>query len=126
MSSRNQSVGPRDSGGPQSSSSPGPNGKATAAPAKLTQRQDDGVELKNIRAEDELKTPLPIEEDIMQLARLGEIGAIQKLFESGKYHARYEDEEGITPLHVCLCPRRLSVDFTHNLQTYPIPPERAT
>ena len=44
---------------------------------------------------------LPVEEDIMQLARLGEIRAIQKLFDSGKYDATYRDEQGITPLHVC-------------------------
>jgi hypothetical protein len=43
---------------------------------------------------------LPVEEDIMQLARLGEIGAIQKLFDSGKFDATYKDEQGITPLHV--------------------------
>ncbi|KAH7382531.1 AFG1-like ATPase-domain-containing protein [Phaeosphaeria sp. MPI-PUGE-AT-0046c] len=42
---------------------------------------------------------LPVEEDIMQLARLGEIGAIQKLFDSGKFDATYKDEQGITPLH---------------------------
>ncbi|KAH9868883.1 hypothetical protein J1614_007958 [Plenodomus biglobosus] len=42
---------------------------------------------------------LPIEEDIMQLARLGEIGAIQKLFDSGRFDATYKDEQGITPLH---------------------------
>jgi len=36
----------------------------------------------------------------MQLARLGEIGAIQKLFASGKFDANYADAEGITPLHV--------------------------
>lgn len=53
---------------------------------------------------------LPLEEDLMQLARLGEIGAIQKLFDSGKYDATYQDEQGITPLHVrilghllCMC-----------------------
>ncbi|KIW05991.1 uncharacterized protein PV09_03175 [Verruconis gallopava] len=45
------------------------------------------------------KPPLPVEEDIMQLARLGEIGAIQRLFDSGKYDATYADEQGITPLH---------------------------
>ncbi|KAF2124991.1 hypothetical protein P153DRAFT_300548 [Dothidotthia symphoricarpi CBS 119687] len=45
------------------------------------------------------KPSLPLEEDIMQLARLGEIGAIQKLFDSGKYDATYKDEQGITPLH---------------------------
>jgi hypothetical protein len=46
------------------------------------------------------KPSLPLEEDIMQLARLGEIAAIQKLFDSGKYDATYKDEQGITPLHV--------------------------
>ncbi|XP_014553052.1 hypothetical protein COCVIDRAFT_108672 [Bipolaris victoriae FI3] len=45
------------------------------------------------------KPTLPVEEDLMQLARLGEIGAIQKLFDSGKYDATYKDEQGITPLH---------------------------
>lgn len=46
------------------------------------------------------KSNVPLEEDIMQLARLGEIAAIQKLFDSGKYDATYKDEQGITPLHV--------------------------
>jgi hypothetical protein len=46
------------------------------------------------------KPSLPVEEDIMQLARLGEIGAIQKLFDTGKFDATYKDEQGITPLHV--------------------------
>lgn len=57
---------------------------------------------------DEVKAPLPVEEDIMQLARLGEVAAVQKLFESKKFNAKYKDEEGITPLHVCshyaVCP----------------------
>lgn len=43
-----------------------------------------------------------LEMDIMQLARLGEIAAIKKLFDSGKYDISYRDEEGITPLHVRL------------------------
>ena len=46
------------------------------------------------------KPSLPVEEDIMQLARLGEIAAIQKLFDGGKFDATYKDEQGITPLHV--------------------------
>lgn len=46
------------------------------------------------------KPLLPIEEDIMQLARLGEIGAIQKLFDRGVCDVQYKDEQGITPLHV--------------------------
>lgn len=45
---------------------------------------------------------LPVEEDLMQLARLGEIGAIQKLFDTGRYDATYRDDQGITPLHVRL------------------------
>lgn len=52
------------------------------------------------------KPTLPVEEDLMQLARLGEIGAIQKLFDSGKYDATYKDEQGITPLHVRIIHQR--------------------
>lgn len=43
---------------------------------------------------------MPIEEDLMGLARLGELRAIQKLFDSGKYNANSADEQGITALHV--------------------------
>lgn len=43
---------------------------------------------------------LPLHEDIMQLARLGEIEPVKKLFEDGKFDAQYQDGEGITPLHV--------------------------
>jgi palmitoyltransferase ZDHHC13/17 len=43
---------------------------------------------------------IPLEEDIMQCARLGEIGLLKKLFDSGKFGAQYKDAEGITPLHV--------------------------
>ncbi|KAJ9301496.1 hypothetical protein DTO271G3_1631 [Paecilomyces variotii] len=76
-----------------------PNGKTTAAPPRLTQH-DDAVELKNMESGPEaVKSPLPIEQDIMQLARLGEIAAMQKLFESKQFDAKYRDEEGITPLH---------------------------
>ena len=53
------------------------------------------------------KPSLPIEEDIMQLARLGEIAAIQKLFDSGKFDASYADEQGITPLHVSPPPNNI-------------------
>lgn len=59
---------------------------------------DQNVELDDMG---DKKPSLPIEDDIMQLSRLGEIAAIQKLFDSGKYDATYADEQGITPLHVC-------------------------
>ncbi|KAI4253144.1 MAG: hypothetical protein LQ352_003880, partial [Teloschistes flavicans] len=42
---------------------------------------------------------LPLHEDIMQLARLGEIGPVQKLLDEGKFKADYRDAENITPLH---------------------------
>ncbi len=61
--------------------------------------QDGQVELKEMAPG---RPALPVEEDIMQLARLGEIGAMQKLFDTGKYDANYKDEQGITPLHVRL------------------------
>ena len=59
---------------------------------------------------DRIEPPKPIEEDLMALARLGELRAIQKLFDSGKYNANSADEQGITALHVslsleCLVPR---------------------
>ncbi|KAL9012331.1 MAG: hypothetical protein Q9173_002902 [Seirophora scorigena] len=45
------------------------------------------------------ESKLPLHEDVMQLARLGEIGPIQKLFDEGKYKANHTDAENITPLH---------------------------
>ncbi|KAL8704626.1 MAG: hypothetical protein Q9201_002212 [Fulgogasparrea decipioides] len=48
---------------------------------------------------DESESKLPLHEDIMQLARLGETGPIQKLLEEGKFKADYKDAENITPLH---------------------------
>ena len=71
------------------------NGKASAALPRVT--GESTVEL------DQMAPPedkLPLHEDIMQLARLGEIGPIQTLFEAGKFSAKYKDQEDITPLHV--------------------------
>ncbi|KAL8672090.1 MAG: hypothetical protein Q9168_003450 [Polycauliona sp. 1 TL-2023] len=45
------------------------------------------------------ESKLPLHEDIMQLARLGELGPVQKLLDEGKYTANYKDSEDITPLH---------------------------
>ncbi|KAF2864385.1 Palmitoyltransferase akr1, ankyrin repeat-containing protein akr1 [Piedraia hortae CBS 480.64] len=45
------------------------------------------------------KAAHPVEQDLMQLARLGELRGIQRLFDSGKFSARSTDEEGITALH---------------------------
>jgi hypothetical protein len=43
---------------------------------------------------------IPLQEDIMQLARLGEIRAIQTLYDAKKFTPTYADEQGITALHV--------------------------
>lgn len=69
------------------------NGKASVAPPKVSNAES------NPRGQ--LEDKLPLHEDIMQLARLGEVSAIQKLIEDGKFSAGYTDDEGISPLHVC-------------------------
>ena len=72
--------------------------KAPAAEAQL----DTAVKMEDDDA-DPSKVKLPLHEDIMQLARLGEIGPIQTLIEEGKFTADYKDAEDITPLHVRSC-----------------------
>ena len=74
------------------------NGKAGAAPPKVS--EDENMELENMDCSAD-QEKLPLHQDIMQLARLGEIGPIQNLFEDGKFDANYKDPEDITPLHVC-------------------------
>ena len=72
-----------------------PTGKAGAASPKMT--DEDATALEETEG-DEKK--LRLHEDIMQLARLGEIGPIKTLFDEGKYDPKYKDDEDITPLHV--------------------------
>lgn len=69
--------------------------KASIAPPKVS--ANGMMELEH-RSSPEDK--LPLHEDIMQLARLGEIEPVKKLFDDGKFDAQYKDGEGITPLHV--------------------------
>lgn len=67
-----------------------------------TSNSSHGDDLSKVELSDLDSSPpqLPIEQDLMQLARLGELRSIQKLFDSGKYNARSSDDQGITPLHV--------------------------
>lgn len=54
------------------------------------------------------QAPQAAENDIMQIARIGDIPAMERLFEAGTFDATHADDEGITPLHVrlsILCPR---------------------
>ncbi|KAJ5621218.1 hypothetical protein N7528_006001 [Penicillium herquei] len=80
------------------SSSPSvPTSGSTPANGKGTSPNTD-VELKSMRP-DAPKQSIPLGEDIMQLARIGEIGAMQNLFATKKLTANHRDDEGITPLH---------------------------
>ena len=69
--------------------------EASPPPPKVG--EDDTIEMASMLATDPY---LPIEQDIMQLARLGELDKMEKLFDAGKFEPTYQDEEGITPLHV--------------------------
>lgn len=101
---------------PQNSSSsatagvaPGHNRKSSTSPLKATQ-QDASVELKAMKPDREgVRGSIPLGEDIMQIARIGEVPAMQRIFEEKKLTARYKDEEGITPLHVRTCHYRSSL-----------------
>ncbi|KIW48244.1 uncharacterized protein PV06_00851 [Exophiala oligosperma] len=79
---------------PQKSSLPPPS-KDKAASPKVTSEDVELEPVQNGSAE----RGLPLEEDIMQCARIGALEFIQKMIQSGKYTASYKDEEGITPLH---------------------------
>lgn len=68
-----------------------PSSKAAAAVPKLNSEMEMG----SLPADESAP-----ENDIMQLARIGDIPGMEKLFESGEYDATYTDGEGITPLHV--------------------------
>lgn len=71
-------------------------GSATNSPGK------DGLDRVELSDLDSSPPKLPVEQDLMQLARLGELRGIQKLFDSGRYNSKSTDEQGITALHVCL------------------------
>ena len=74
-------------------------GDETTAVVPPNQGHGD-VELRSVTDGAAEAPSLPLAEDIMQCARLGEVGLIQKMFDSGKFSAKYRDAEDITPLHV--------------------------
>lgn len=75
--------------GPGGSAPAQPTVKAAAAAPKLNNEMEMGT----------LASDKTAENDIMQVARVGDIVAMEKLFETGDYDATYCDDEGITPLH---------------------------
>ncbi len=70
-----------------------PSSKATATAPKLN---SEDMEMGHVPT----NGIAPPEPDIMQLARIGDIPTMQKLFETRDLDATYVDNEGITPLHV--------------------------
>lgn len=77
-------------------SSPGANTTPAQPPSKsgtATPKLNNEMELGNLPGD-------AAQNDIMQMARIGDIAGMEKLFESADYDATYTDEEGITPLHV--------------------------
>lgn len=100
MSSRPSSGEPQNTSSTRQSSSPA-SGPTRSSPSKATQ-QDASVELKNMAPEGEsVKGAIPLGEDIMQIARIGEVSVMHKLFDTKRFNASFKDDEGITPLHVC-------------------------
>jgi palmitoyltransferase ZDHHC13/17 len=72
-----------------------PSSKSTAATPKL----NNDMEMGSLPGDDQ-NGEQEAQNDIMHFARVGDIPAMEKLFESGGYDATYTDDEGITPLHV--------------------------
>lgn len=80
--------------------SPSSSGSGQAAPSQppakgnaATPKLNNELEMGNMTANE------PAEPDIMNLARIGDVAAMQKLFDTDEYDATYTDAEGITPLH---------------------------
>ncbi|KAK3947171.1 hypothetical protein QBC32DRAFT_355184 [Pseudoneurospora amorphoporcata] len=69
-----------------------------AAPSQPPMKS--GTATPKLNSEVELGSlPSEAQMDIMQMARIGDIAGMEKLFEAGEYDATYSDDEGITPLH---------------------------
>ncbi|BAE65354.1 ankyrin repeat protein [Aspergillus flavus] len=102
MSSGNSSTGTHTNGNFATLGSSPPSavgGKGRAIPPKVT-HEDASVELKTMNPErGAARGSIPLGEDIMQIARIGEVPAMQRLFDEKKFSANHKDEEGITPLH---------------------------
>ena len=77
-----------------------PGRRASGSAPNSPGKDGDGLDKVELSDLDSSPPQLPIEQDLMQLARLGELRAIQRLFDSGRYSAKSTDDQGITALHV--------------------------
>ncbi|KAI9373150.1 hypothetical protein BJX61DRAFT_400622 [Aspergillus egyptiacus] len=73
-----------------------PSNKSAPTPPKVA-TDDVSVELKSMNQE--RSRSIPLGEDIMQIARIGEVSVMRSMFDEKKFTAKHKDEEGITPLH---------------------------
>lgn len=67
-------------------------------PASSPRVTSEDLELSNVQ-NGSAEPQMPLEDDIMQCARIGALEHIQAMFAKGKYNSKYKDDEGITPLH---------------------------
>jgi len=88
----------KPAGAPHNAAAPSqPSSKAAAAAPKL---ESPDVEMGRLNGADGAPSAdTPAQPDIMQLARTGDVAAMQALFDDEEYDATYTDDEGITPLH---------------------------
>lgn len=90
---------------PQSKAAPiQPAAKGSAATPKLDSEMELGSVSNGSSAAGSTTGTTAVDEqsDIMHLARVGDVPAMEALFAAGEYDATYTDAEGITPLHVRL------------------------
>lgn len=85
---------------PSHNASPSRDGERDRSGSVSDSNGRDGLDKVELSDLDSSPPPLPVEQDLMQLARLGELRAIQKLFDRGLYSAKSTDDQGITALHV--------------------------
>ncbi|KAG9689042.1 palmitoyltransferase akr1, partial [Aureobasidium melanogenum] len=91
LGSHNRDMANKEGSAPSSRERPA----AITTPSAPTSNGNGHLEL-----DDMPSSPIhPIQEDLMALARLGELRSIQKLFDSGKASATSADPQGITALH---------------------------
>ncbi|KAK4904364.1 palmitoyltransferase akr1, partial [Elasticomyces elasticus] len=67
-------------------------------PSKSKQEEIELAQTQNGAQNGSAEPSLPLEEDIMQCARIGALEYVQAMIQSGKYKPTYADGEGITPL----------------------------
>ncbi|POS86080.1 hypothetical protein EPUL_001582 [Erysiphe pulchra] len=71
-----------------------PTGKSSVSEPKLS--DTERVELSDILSSGPETSQY---EDVMQLARIGDIQGVKRLYSNGSFNSSYCDKEGITPLH---------------------------